>query len=334
MKSEGVTVEELKAALIAFLRKQTDLAPVMTCLERLLAQSPDKSRHAWTLIKKASEVGLPQDALELLKTKVDATQARNRPGAEQTHAQTVARPESTRESAAAPPTAVESPQPSSKPRFLETVVLPTSPRITKDVPRDTVAEPDTTVLGDSADVTQLGDDQDATRFERDKTTPETSDVTVAQPRKNATAANADATEVGSVPIEDRTLTGVDIDADEESDFDILASIRPDAGRGRSTRPSGGARGAQPNTVKDRCCAIASSSCPSSVKAAWGQCGRARTCSKWKRVTATRSWPSSFCRGFQGAPRGVHRPAARDVKAAAVRPPQYRHRLRLRPRHRH
>ena len=149
-------MEALKAALIAFLRKQSDLTSVEECLDAVLSKSPDQSKQALALLKKAGDVGLPPDVLERLRGRIEAAK-QSLTSAEQTFTETVVLPTSPRVTGDRPvePTPPAPPESSSAGTFTETVVLPTSPRITKEVAEDTSIEADD----------RLADDTDATVLE-------------------------------------------------------------------------------------------------------------------------------------------------------------------------
>ena len=114
-------METLKAALIAFLRKQSDIAPVEKQIDDFLTANPEKSKHVRALLDKATEVGLSKAVFDRLSDRVERT-TRN------FFAETVVLPTSPKLSG----------KPASETAFLETVVLPTSPKITREVAQDTL----------------------------------------------------------------------------------------------------------------------------------------------------------------------------------------------------
>lgn len=266
-------MESLKAALIAFLRKQSDLAPVEECLAALLSSSPEKSKQALALIKKASDVGLPADVFERLNRRIEAAK-RAIDEAEQTFTETVVLPSSPRVTGdrpvePTPPSPPPAPASSPTATFTETVVLPTSPRITKEVAQDTLLETGDPLANDS-DATVLDTvtrgteptqtesrDKPATLIDDDVTTFSTeTPASTPPPRMDADATLAhtmveDATTLNpGVEVDDstqlspsigsggeRTVADTSLDATQAGDFDVLAA---GGGSTSTTRPPRGA----------------------------------------------------------------------------------------------
>ena len=268
-------MEALKAALIAFLRKKSDLPAVEECLDTLLSNSPDKSKQALALLKKASDVGLPPDVFERLNGRIEAAK-QNLASAEQTFTETVVLPSSPRVTGdlpaePTPPAPPAAPEPSTAGTFTETVVLPTSPRITKEVAEDTSIEDDDRLATD-ADATVLDTsmrsteptqsearsqrippaDDDATRFNTETSARQPpsgadADATLAHTMvEDATTLNPSVEVDDSTQLSpatgtgaDRTLADTAMDATRAGDFDVLAGGHQ--GSTSTTRPPAGAR---------------------------------------------------------------------------------------------
>ena len=255
-------METLKSALIAFLRKQGDLAPVEARVDTLLSNSPEKSSQILALLKKASDVGLPAEVFEHLSGLVESAK-KSQASAEKTFTETVVLPTSPRitgqvPAEPTPPPPEPAPSVSAEEKFTGTVVLPTSPRITKEVPEDTsmgAADGDATVLdtaprgGEPTHTDMSGaQDADATQFSTEpgasNPPPALDDATVANTvAEDATALNPgvtvdDATQVGPgiVPGEDRTVGATNLEATQAGDFDIFDSSARKTGSSSTTRP--------------------------------------------------------------------------------------------------
>ena len=265
-------MEALKAALIAFLRKQTNLSPVEQQLDALLTKIPGKTAHALALLKKASDVGLSPDIFEQLHSRIQ-TGKQTAANAEKTFSETVVLPSSPRitgETPAEPRPAPPPPPVESQDAFLETVVLPSSPRVTKEIPQDTSLGEDDEPFSDDSDATVLDTsasrveptDTGAISQEPDETTQFNTQPNAKNPPPRAPADTTlensvledsttvnpgvsanDATQIGPPPTvgEDRTMTAGELDATQAGDFDILDRGSPETGRSSTTSVARAAR---------------------------------------------------------------------------------------------
>ena len=179
-------METLKSALIAFLRKQgRSRASGGASGYAVVEQPREILRRFWRCSKKASDVGLPADVFQRLSGRVESAK-KSQASAEKHFTETVVLPTSPRITGEAPaePSPPPAPDPEPAPnlspeeKFSGTVVLPTSPRITKEIPEDTSIE----ALASEADATVLD------------TTPrggETTNTDTGAVRADATQFNTD-----------------------------------------------------------------------------------------------------------------------------------------------